>query len=272
MIFPDYHLHSSFSEDSNADIKNIIKNAKAKGMDSICITDHYDMDFPVIKESPDLKFELDLPSYIKCLKELQQNEAPDFDLRIGIELGTMPNTLGKLTDFVDKNPYFDFIIASTHIVDNMDPYYPSYYDGRSLKDAYRRYFEDELYAVTNYEAYDVYGHLDYILRYEYNPANPFNPIDFMDLFEEIFKQIISNGKGIELNTGGLYKDLKQTHPCKEYLKLYKELGGEIITVGSDAHTPEKIGYGFDVARELLLECGFKYYCTFNNRIATYNKI
>lgn len=272
MIFPDYHLHSTFSEDSDADITDIINAAKAKGMKSICLTDHYDMDFPVIKEAPEMKFDLDIPNYIKSLQEFQQSLSPDFDLRIGIELGTMPTNLDKISAFVKNNPYFDFIIASTHIVDNLDPYYPSYYEGRSLKDAYQRYFEDELYAVTNFASYDVYGHLDYILRYGYDPANPFNPKDFMEIFEEIFKQIISKGKGIEINTGGLYKDLKQTHPCKEYLKLYKNLGGEIITVGSDAHSPEKIGYGFDVARDLLLECGFKYYCTFKDRIAEFNKI
>ncbi len=272
MILPDYHIHSSFSGDCDTNLEDIITAAKAKGLSTICITDHYDMDFPIIKEAPDLKFELDIPSYIKALQELRDKLSPDFDLRIGIELGTMPSTLDKLTDYVNNNPYFDFIIASTHIVDNMDPYYPSYYEGRSIKDAYKRYFEDELYAVSNFTSYDVYGHLDYILRYGRDPENPFDPKDFMDLFEEIFKQIISKGKGIELNTGGLYKDLKQTHPCKEYLKLYKELGGEIITVGSDAHMPDKVGYGFDVAKELLLESGFKYYCTFKDRKPTFNKI
>jgi len=272
MIFPDYHLHSSFSEDSNANIHDIILYAKSKEMSSICITDHFDMDFPVIKEAPEMKFDLDIPNYIKTLNTIKNEIASDFDLRIGIELGTMPSTLEKLTKFVDNNPYFDFIIASTHIVDNMDPYYPSFYEGRNLKDAYRRYFEDELYAVTNYSAYDVYGHLDYILRYGRDPKKPFYPMDFIDIFEEIFKQIISKNKGIELNTGGLYKDLNQTHPCKEYLKLYKDLGGEIITIGSDAHTAEKVGYGFDIAKDLLIECGFKYYCTFKDRIATYNPI
>ncbi len=272
MIFPDYHLHSSFSEDSDANIKDIIQSAKHKGMTSICITDHYDMDFPVIKEAPEMKFDLDIPGYVKALNELKQSLAPDFDLRIGIELGTMPNTLEKLTGFVNGNPYFDFIIASTHIVDNMDPYYPSYFEGRSITDGHRRYFEDELYTVSNYDSYDVYGHLDYILRYGRDFENPFNPMDFMNIFEEIFKQIIAKGKGIELNTGGLYKNLNKTHPCKDFLKLYKELGGEIITVGSDAHSPDKIGYGFDVARDLLLECGFKYYCTFKDRKATFNNI
>ncbi|MBQ9936002.1 MAG: histidinol-phosphatase HisJ family protein [Lachnospiraceae bacterium] len=272
MIFPDYHIHSSFSEDCDTDIKDIILSAKSKGVSSICITDHYDMDFPILKEDPIIRFDLDIQSYINTLIALKDNLSPDFDLRIGIELGTMPSTLVKLTDFVKNNPYFDFIIASTHIVDNMDPYYPSFYEGRSIKDAYRRYFEDELYAVTNFDSYDVYGHLDYILRYGRDPKNPFEPKDFMEIFEEIFKQIISKGKGIEINTGGLYKGLNNTHPCKEYLKLYKELGGEIITVGSDAHTTDKVGYGFDVAKDLLLDCGFNYYCTFKNRKATYNKI
>ena len=272
MIFSDYHIHTSFSEDCDTNINDIISSAKAKGINSICITDHYDMDFPVLKEDPIIRFNLDIPSYIKTLQELREKLAPDFDLRIGIELGTMPNTLNKLTQYVKDNQYFDFIIASTHIVDNMDPYYPSFYEGRSIKDAYRRYFEDELYAVTNFDSFDVYGHLDYILRYGRDPENPFNPNEFMEIFEEIFKQIISNGKGIEINTGGLYKGLNKTHPCIEYLKLYKELGGEIITVGSDAHTADKVGYGFDIARDLLLECGFNYYCTFKNRKATYNKI
>ncbi len=272
MIFPDYHLHSSFSDDSEANILDIINSSKSKGLSSICITDHYDMDFPVIKEDPTLTFVLDIPKYVNSLQQIRQEMLPNFDLRIGIELGTMPNTLEKLTDFVKNSPYFDFIIASTHIVDNMDPYYPSYFEGRSRKDAYMRYFEDELYAVTNFQSYDVYGHIDYILRYGFDPNNPFNPHDYMDIFEEILKQIISNGKGIELNTGGLYKNLGQCHPCKDYLKLYKKLGGEIITVGSDAHTADKIGYGFEVARDLLLECGFKYYSTFKNRVPQFNKI
>ncbi len=272
MSFPDYHIHTSFSEDCEANINDIISSAKSKGLTSICITDHYDMDFPVLKEDPKIRFNLDIPSYIHTLKSLREELSPDFDLRIGIELGTMPNTLKKLTKYVEDNPYFDFIIASTHIVDNMDPYYPSFYEGRSIKDAYRRYFEDELCAVTHFDSYDVYGHLDYILRYGRDPENPFDPKEFMEIFEEIFKQIISKGKGIEINTGGLYKGLNKTHPCKEYLTLYKELGGEIITVGSDAHTADKVGYGFEIAKELLLECGFNYYCTFKDRKATFEKI
>lgn len=272
MLFPDYHIHTSFSEDCDSDINDIISSAKAKGINSICITDHYDMDFPVLKEDPDIRFNLDIPSYIKTLRELKENLSPDFDLRIGIELGTMPYTLEKLTQYVKDNPYFDFIIASTHIVDDMDPYYPSFYEGRNVKDAYRRYFEDELYAVTNFDSFDVYGHLDYILRYGRDPENPFDPKDFMDIFEELFKQLISKGKGIELNTGGLYKGLNDTHPCKEYLKLYKELGGEIITVGSDAHDPKYIGYGFNIARDILLSADLKYYCTFNKRKPEFIKI
>ncbi len=272
MVFPDYHLHSSFSEDSEADIHSIINTAKEKGLTSICITDHYDIDFPIIPEAPEMVFDLDIEKYINTMSNLRNMLLPDFDLRIGIELGTMPTTLNKLTEFVNSNPYFDFIIASTHIVDNMDPYYPSYFEGKSYKEGLLRYFEDELYAVSNYESYDVYGHLDYILRYGRDPENPFNPKDFMDIFEEIFKQIISKGKGIEINTGGLYKSLNQTHPCKEYLKLYKELGGEIITVGSDAHTPDKISYGFDKVKDMLLECNFKYYTTFKNRKPSFDKI
>lgn len=272
MIFPDYHLHSSFSGDSDTDIMDTINFAKKIGLTSICITDHYDMDFPIIPEAPEMRFDLDIPVYISYMSNIQKNVAPDFDFRIGIELGVMPSTLDKITQFVNDNPYFDFIIASTHVVDNMDPYYPAYFENKSVSEGYRRYFEDELYSVTHFDSYDVYGHLDYILRYGNDPKHPFNPNDYMDIFEEIFKQIISKGKGIEINTGGLYKNLNQTHPCYEYLKLYKALGGEIITVGSDAHTPDKVGYGFNIVQNLLLECNFKYYCTFKNRKVDFKKI
>lgn len=272
MIFPDYHIHTSFSDDSEANIYDIINSAKAKGISSICVTDHYDMDFPVLKENPDIRFELDLSNYIDTLTKIKTQVAQDFDLRIGIELGTMPSTLNKLQRYVQDNPVFDFIIASTHVVDNMDPYYPSFYEDRSLKEAYLSYFEDELKAVSCLDCYDVYGHPDYIFRYGRKKNESVNPKDFTEILREILKQIISHGKGIEVNTGGLYKGYGNTNPCLEYLKLYKELGGEIITIGSDAHTADKIGYGFETAKELLLRCGFKYYTTFNNRKPSYENI
>ncbi len=265
MIFPDYHLHSEFSSDCNTTISDIISTAKSKGLTSICITDHYDMDFPLDKHNPDMTFDLDDKTYYDTLSKLRQEFAPDFDLRIGIELGVTPDNAGKLTEYAKARPEYDFFIASSHLVDNVDPYYGEYFEDKTELEAYGRYFETILYNVKHFKEYNVYGHLDYILRYGKNKADNFKARDYYDIFNEIFKTIVYDGKGIEINTGSLYKNMSFPHPHNDILKMYKEAGGEIVTVGSDAHYSKYIGYGFDVARNVLLSHGFKYYTTFSKQ-------
>ncbi len=265
MIFPDYHVHSSFSSDSSEDIINIIDTAINKGMTSICITDHYDMDFPILKEAPDMTFDLDIKAYYEKLSEIREMYKHKIDLRIGVELGLMKETLSKLASYHNEHSYLDFIIASTHLVDGMDPYYPEYFEGKTEHEAYGRYFEEELYNVKNFTGYNVYGHVDYITRYGKNKSEKFRIADYYDIFKEMFTTIVQNGKGIEINTGSLYKNMPHPHPHHELLKLYKDCGGEIITIGSDAHKSEYIGYGFDFARDYLTSHGFKYYTTFKKQ-------
>ena len=272
MIFPDYHLHSSFSSDSSADMTDNIKNAKENGLTSVCITDHYDIDFPVRPDEPEMDFWLDHEAYIKYMSELRNTLYPDFDLRIGVEMGLMTESTQKCSDFVKSHPELDFIIASIHVVDNLDPYYPEYFLDKTDKEGYLKYFETILDVVKTYNDYNVFGHLDYILRCGKSKAEFFEVKDYYDVFYEILKTIIENGKGIEVNTAGLYKSLGFCHPHKDILKIYKELGGEIITVGSDSHDAKHVGYGFDTAKNLLLELGFKYYCTFKGQKEEFNLI
>ena len=272
MIFPDYHLHSSFSSDSDADIHDIISQATKNGLNSICITDHYDMEFPIMPDAPDMTFDLNTDEYFNFMSQIKEKYAPGFDLRIGIELGVMPTTTQLLHEFVLSHPKLDFIIASTHVVDGLDPYYPQFFSDKTDSQGYYRYFEEILNSVRSFQDFNVYGHLDYIVRYGRRQAESFNINDYYDLFREIFKIIVSSGKGIEINTGSLYKGMSYPHPHREILKMYKEAGGEIITIGSDAHKPMYVGYGFDVARDLLLSEGFKYYCTFKEQQPTFVKI
>lgn len=272
MIFPDYHLHCFFSSDSNETMENIIKSAVDKGMTSICITDHYDMDFPIQESEPDMTFDLDMDKYFSYMSDIKDKYKDVIDLRIGVELGIMKETQEKLHDYVKKYNYLDFIIASSHLVDGLDPYYPKYFEDKTEFEAYYHYFETILDNVKNFKDYNVYGHLDYIMRYGPNKADNFNFSDYYDLFKEVLETIIYDGKGIEINTGSLYKGMSFPHPHIEILKLYKELGGEIITVGSDAHKNEFVGYGFDIAKNILLNNGFKYYTTFKNMKPTFETI
>lgn len=267
---PDYHLHSSFSADCDTDINELVKTAMSKGLSSICFTDHNDLDFP---DTPDkLVFDLDIQEYIPTLMELKDKYlSSGFDIRIGVEQGVMPSTCEKLNSYSEENPGLDFIICSSHVVDGGDPYYKEnwlYPDG-TPKDAnklYTEYFEDMLYNVQNFRDYNVYGHIDYIFRFgDKINSNIFGEKYFpryKEILHEILKTIIENGKGIEINTGSLYRGLDFPHPHIEILKMYKYLDGEILTFGSDAHDLEHIGHAFDGAAELAKSIGFRYYCTF----------
>lgn len=271
MIFPDYHLHTLFSSDCDSDVDSVISAARAKGMQHICITDHYDMDYPVNPKAPDLTFNLDECTYYNYMDNCKSN-LKDFELHIGIELGVTKDNIAGLNAFAGNKDRYDFFIASSHLVDNMDPYYGDYFCDKTDYEAYAGYFETILHNVKNFKHYNVYGHLDYILRYGKSKAADFKASDYYDIFKEIFDIIIHDGKGIEINTGGLYKGLGFCHPHSDILKMYKEAGGEIITVGSDAHSPQYVGYGFDIARELLIDSGFRYYCTFSHQKPLFNKI
>ena len=126
---------------------------------------------------------------------------------------------------------------------------------------------------NTFDNYSIYGHLDYAVRYCPSGESAFRFSDYADVFEAILKTIIEHGKGIEINTGSLYKNMTYAHPHPSILKLYKELGGEIITVGSDAHIPKYIGYDFETyARDILTETGFQYYCTYNHMKPVFHKL
>lgn len=267
----DYHIHSIFSDDSEADLNDIIKKAISLGMKKICITDHHDIDFPTDKYGYD--FQLDTDSYISAVKKYQDEYKDKIDIRLGVELGLMSDISEKIKAYTNKYPDFDFIIGSSHLVNGIDPYYPAYYEGKSEVQAVREYFESILENVSVIDDFNVYGHLDYIIRYCPSGEKVFHFTDYEDIFEAIFKKLIEKGKGIEINTGSLYKNMTYAHPHMDILKLYKGMGGEIITVGSDAHTPKYIGYGFeDTARDMLKSLGYKYFCTFKNKKPEFNPL
>lgn len=269
MITADYHVHSCFSSDSDTCLLSIIETAIKKGLDTICLTDHHDIDFPVNAEGMD--FQLNTPAYLDTLSALRRQYADKIDIRIGVELGLMGHIAKEVREYTASYP-FDFIIGSSHLVNKIDPYDAVYFEGRTEIEAYRAYFESILENATITKEYDVYGHLDYVVRYGPTKNQNFRYADYEDIFEAILKQIISDGKGIEINTAGLYKGLGYPHPHMNILKRYKELGGEIITVGSDGHTTGNIAYGFDMAEQYLLEAGFRYYTVFKNRLPEFRKL
>ncbi len=270
MILPDYHLHTCFSGDCETPVEELINKAIAMGMESIAITDHNDLDFP---DTPDkVTFDLDIDNYIKELVGLRDRYRDRIRIKIGVEQGVMQSTCNTLDSYTKEHPGIDFVICSSHVVNGMDPYYPEAFYGNDEKAVYRTYFEEILYNVTHFNDYSVYGHIDYILRYGPTKGDNFVFNEYEELFREIFKNIIMNGKGIEINTGSLYRGLTFMHPQDDILRCYKDLEGEIITVGSDSHDLNHIGYAFDNAKQRLLKNGFRYYTEFTDMKPEFKKL
>lgn len=261
----DFHMHTCFSGDSETRSEIMIERAAELGMERMCITDHYDINYP------ERGFTFDTGVYYSAMSELRERFGNKIKLMIGVEAGLIPEETDAVNAVVSSVP-FDFVIGSAHMVNGADPYYPEFFEGKSDEEAFRLYFETVRESIKTGADFDVYGHLDYIVRYASEQDKNYSYERFSDIIDDILCLLIDKGRGIEANGSGYRYGLDNPNPYPAVIKRYRELGGEIITVGSDAHTPEYIGYGFDKIKALLKQCGFEYYTVFENRKPQFIKI
>jgi len=270
-IKADFHLHSSFSGDSTAPMEDMILKGIDSGLSTMCFTEHLDMDYVYSRPEDEGMFELNTDSYLCELAKLREKYAGKIRLLFGVELGIQPHLKRELAVYA-KSYDFDFIIASSHLCNRKDPYYPPFYEGRSDTEAYREYFSSILDNLKAFDNFDVYGHLDYVIRYGKTKDENYRYSDYSDILDKILETLIEREKGIEINTGAISYGLKELNPCTDILKKYRALGGEIVTAGSDAHEPSAIARGFSRAAEILTDCGFRYYATFEKRTPEFHRI
>ena len=269
MILYDMHMHCNFSSDSKATPESMIQKAIECGLKGIYFTDHNDYDYP--PENGKVMFHLDFERYIEKLLKLKAQYHNIINIYLGVEQG-LSVTSSDIINAFDSDRTLDFIIGSSHLVDGADPYYPDFWEKRSTKDAITSYFESIISNIKACNNYDVYGHLDYVVRYAPDKDNSYNWEDYKELIDNILTSLITQGKGIEINTSSLTKGLHSTNPCSGIIRRYKELGGEIITIGSDAHCPANIASEFDKAKDILTDAGFKYYTHFIERTPHFIKL
>lgn len=258
----DFHTHSRFSPDAAGDITEMCQTAFSKGLSALAVTDHCEMNAPDWGEG-----------YQKSIREshhaaTQAARAYDGRLKIavGMELGQPLQNL-PLTEELLRTHRFDFIIGSLHnCAGKPDFYYIDFSapetDTANLLHTYYK----ELLEMVQWGKFDVLGHLTYPLRYAngvYSLGICLDP--YLDYIDEIFKTLIAKGKGIEVNTSGLRQRLKETMPGQALIRRYRELGGEILTVGSDSHCPDLVGEGIAEALEQIKTAGFDYITTFWGR-------
>lgn len=259
-MYNDYHVHTSFSSDSKTPVEAQLDRACEMGMKRICITDHEDIGYSA---DNGLSFRVDPDEYFEYLKKIKLKYSSSIRVLIGIELGLQTKHKEEIDLFSSHD--FDFIIGSTHTVAEKDPCFSDFFETNTEAEAIRAYFEEVLKNVKAFDNFDVVGHIDYIVRYTNSKGEKYNPREYLDIIDEILKVVISKGKGIECNTSRIDCGFLHSNPHEDIIKRYKELGGEIITLGSDSHLPKTLGHGFEKAGEILRNAGFKYYTVFENR-------
>ncbi len=258
-MFWDTHMHCRFSGDSDADPNEMALAAAQKGLAGICFTDHIDWDYP--GPTP---FSFDPDEYFRTLSALRSQYKEKLFIGIGVELGLQPHLKERYAALTAQWD-FDQVIASSHVVHGFDPYYPQFYIGKTEREAYREYFESILENLAVFEDFDVYGHIDYVVRYGPNKNRDYSYEKYKDIIDEILRTLIAMGKGIEINMAGFKYGLLHPNPTEEILKRYHELGGEILTTGADAHLPGHVAYDYPKLAGLLKAAGFGYYTVFQKR-------
>lgn len=262
----DCHMHTKFSSDSVASMESMVERAIELGMTSICLTDHHDMDYETEE------FRLDTPAYFEQVREVQNKYSDRIKVRFGVEIGLQPHLKERLKAYVDAWP-FDYIIGSTHVVKGKDAYYPqNLLQWTDIRDLYRAYFRETVENIHSFHEFQTLGHLDYVVRYGKKMADGYSYEFFADEIDEILRLLIKYDIALEINTGGYRAGLGFPNPHPDVIRRYRELGGEMITFGADAHAPEHIGYAFDQAKELALSLGFRSYVRFVGRKCEFVKI
>ena len=259
----DFHMHSRVSFDGHDTGETLAKAALAKGLKEICFTDH--LDYDPLEQMGVLAF--DTAAYNA---EYDHLEVPGLIIRRGMEFGMTPENLPQFKKDLKRRP-FDFVLGSIHFVDDLDVYYPQWWSGKSVFEAERRYLEATLECVQIHDDFDVLAHLTYIGKTTSHPAPRSVPFaEHREIVDEIFRILVAKGKGLEMNSSGVDR-CGGFLPTADYFRRFKELGGEIVTIGSDAHRTDRVGqYSFE-ACEILKDI-FGYVCTFADRKPVFHKL
>ncbi|MCR5694974.1 MAG: histidinol-phosphatase HisJ family protein [Clostridia bacterium] len=257
-MLSDTHTHTYYSADSKTDPEENIKKAVENGQKYIVLTDHFDHGLKCGKSD----YNFDSLARADEIQRLKDIYASKITVLCGIETGQQPDEAVRKANDDKLGEYgFDYIIGSTHLIHGLDPYEGVYFEGKTMKEAYTELLRELIYNALLYDNYDSVGHFDYTSRYAPYENRTLRYRDFPDLLDAFFKIIISKGKALEFNT----KTATRVEPDPDVWKRYRELGGELVTVGSDAHKPELVGLEFRRFGSFLKSCGFDYAFIYRGR-------
>lgn len=264
----DYHIHTDVSADCPVPMREQIESAIELGLKEICFTEHFDFD--PVEYAPNqarpghprdgfLDEDIYDDIFQRCLREYGDR----IELRQGAEAGEI-HRFPELADQVLNAHDYDLILGSIHLFRGSSLSHDWPVVPETAKEAYDEFFANAI-GLSLAEHFDVMAHLDIVKRHAITYYGPFHPEDYEEQIRLVLRNLIERGKGIEINTSGLRQKSGETLPSLTILRWYRELGGEILTIGSDSHRPQHVGYGLDIAREMALSVGFKAFTRFSKR-------
>lgn len=264
--FADYHVHSHFSTDSSTSISDYYHQAIKVGLKEVCFTDHVDYD---VKNEYTNSQTIDYEAYFAELSYYKELYKDELTIKIGVEFGLQLHTIEQYKK--DATQYdFDFILLSSHEIDNQEFWLYQFQAGKSQIEYNRLYYKNLKAIISRFHDFDVIGHLDVIRRYD--KGQEYCDEEIEQEIENILKLLISHHKGIEINSSSFSYGMKDFMPRYAVLKKYHELGGKIITFGSDAHQIDRLGSHYNDIVVMLKEIGFKHLCTFDKRKPIFHEI
>lgn len=263
MYLTDFHVHSTISNDAENSMSEMAEASINAGINALCFTDHCDIShYETGKFDPGCfdAWSAAIPQFDKTCEMFGDR----IDLHLGIELGDAVHAPEFAVGIAEREA-LDFIIGSVHSISGMPDFSQLKYESREqCMELLARYI-GEHFETTELGCFDVLGHIGYPCRYMKMQGFDMDLSGFTDELAELFKRLIPTGRGIELNTSGLRRIIGDTVPSQPILKLYRELGGEIITVGSDAHRISDAGDRISDGYEILRQSGFKYVTVLEKR-------
>lgn len=282
-MFADYHVHTEFSDDSVFPLNDVCALAIERGIDEICITDHVDYgvrpDWDEYRRDPSCakmfegkpSINVDYERYFPAIAEARERFAPELTVKTGMEFGAQSHAIDRFRALFDRHAAeWDFIILSIHQVGDKEFWDGAFQEGKTQEEYNMQHYEEMLRVVQGFDNWSVIGHVDHIKRYD--PLGPWPDVNIRDIVAEILEEAIRRDKGIELNTSSVRYGLSDLTPSTEILRLYRDLGGRILTIGSDSHKPEHLGAHIPMMRERLRALGFDEFCTFDHMEPVFHKL
>ena len=263
-MYYDMHTHSQFSTDSHMTMETALESALDKNLSGIAFTDHLDIDFTNRED----EYQFDVSAYFTYINKIIDSYSGKIDILKAVEFGIQEHVIEETKARIAGFDY-DFILGSTHLYHRLDPYEPEFYaNNRPKVEMYTDCLACIYKNIQLYNDFDVLAHIDYHVRKAPYSDPAFYYSECADITDEILKFIVDKGIGFEINTSTYKVAALDTM----LLKRYHELGGEIVTIGSDAHYAGNVAQLFPKYLEIIKNCGFDYVAHYKARKPVFDKI